>query len=143
MQSQMPQELHCPFCEQTTSKPQGLAGHIRYRHPKQYPKWLKNPSRLTDAMKSVSPKISAPEPKEAVVVAELSRDEKTSVSPASDGIPALDLINQVHAQLIGRKQKIEAELAGLTDLRKELEAIDIQIKALNDTLAVFKPSAAS
>src|ERR1017187_4081988 len=124
----MPQpELQCPFCEQTSARPQGLAAHVRSRHSKQYPKWLKTPSRLTDAAKP------APEPSgrpEAVHAA-----APVPSPPAAN--PALALLQHAHAELAQRKQTIEADLARMADLTKELEAVNAQIDALDKTLGVF------
>ena len=45
---------------------------------------------------------------------------------------------KAHAELLGRKQSIETELARQADLTKELETVNAQIQALDQTLAVFE-----
>jgi hypothetical protein len=131
-------ELQCPFCEQTSSRPQGLAAHIRNRHPKQYPKWLKTPTRLTDAQKGSIPAKSA---KHKELPAEpLAANVGQSVPAAAEVVatnPPLDLLKEARAQLTERKQSIEADLARMTDLTKELETVNTQIEALDKTLEVF------
>ncbi len=122
----MPQpELRCPFCEQTSSRSQGLASHIRSGHAKQYPKWLKMPTRLTDAVKGTAPK-SAKSPivkqsstKQVTVkraaakeVLELPVESRAQVevpvpsAPAVAANPALELLKQAHTQLVERRQNI-------------------------------------
>jgi hypothetical protein len=135
----MPQpEFRCPFCEQTSTRPQGLAAHIRIGHPKQYPKWLKTPTRLSDA------KQGAAVPKAAAPVTDTPQAGIDAPAPqAGETNPALDLLKQAHAQLSHRKQSIEAELARLADLTKELEMVNTQIQALDKTLGVFEPGAGS
>ena len=137
----MPQsEFQCPFCEQTSSRPQGLAAHIRNRHPKQYPKWLKTPSRLTDANReTVSPKTVKQAPELPGQPQTVDGEAPVSAPPAVAENPALDLLKKAQAQLIDRKQGIEAELARLGDLTKELETVNTQIQALDKTLGVFEP----
>src|SRR4051812_32815306 len=141
----MPQpELQCPFCEQTSGRSQGLAAHIRNRHPKQYPKWLKTPTRLADAAKGTAAPQTAEKVAKPPVVAEAVIDEASVTSPpAGETNPALDLLKQAHAQLTLRKQNIEAELVRLTDLTKELETVNTQIQALDKTLGVFEPGASA
>src|SRR4051812_40874043 len=119
----MPQsELRCPFCEQTSTRPQGLAAHIRNRHPKQYPKWLKTPTRLTDAQ------VSKPTLKHGAVP-EFEVDGASVATPAAATTnPTLDLLKQAHVQLNERKQSIEADLARMADLTKELETVNTQIE---------------
>jgi hypothetical protein len=126
-------ELQCPFCEQTSSRPQGLAAHIRSRHPKQYPKWLKTPSRLADAANQ--------QPEPPAIPQAVHAEAPVSSPPAVEANPALDLLKKAHAQLIARRQNIEAELARLTGLTKELETINTQIQALDKTLGVFESKA--
>ncbi len=135
----MPQtEMQCPFCEQTSSRSQGLAAHIRSRHPKQYPKWLKTPTRLTDArIGTAAPKAAKQAEPPAQRSSALSEAPVPS-RPAVDVNPALDLLKQAHAQLIERKQNIEAELVRLAGLTNELEAVNTQIQALDKTLGVFE-----
>jgi hypothetical protein len=58
--------------------------------------------------------------------------------PSMQANPTLDLLEKAHAQLIGRKQNLQAEIARLTDLTKELETVNTQIQALDKTLGVFK-----
>jgi hypothetical protein len=123
-------EMQCPFCEQTSSRSQGLAAHIRSRHPKQYPKWLKTPSRLADAAKQP--------PKPPAIAQAVHAEAPVSSPPAVEANPALDLLKKAHAQLLERKQSIESELARLTSLTKELETINTQIQALDKTLGVFE-----
>ena len=62
-----------------------------------------------------------------------------SSPPAAEVNPALDLLKKAHAQLIGRKQSIEDDLTRLTNLTKELETVNTQIQALEQTLGVFEP----
>ena len=142
--SKMPQhELQCPFCEQTSSRSQGLAAHIRSRHPKQYPKWLKTPSRLADASKgAVAPEAAtqppAKQPEPPAISQAIQAEAPVSALPAVEANPALDLLKKAHGQLVERKQSIEAELSRLTGLTKELETINTQIQALDKTLGVFE-----
>jgi len=70
-------DFHCPFCEQRSPRPQGLAAHIRSRHPKQYPKWLKVPTRIVDAQKTVA----APE--------SIEQPAEPSTVPSPAAVPAL------------------------------------------------------
>ena len=127
------QEWQCPFCETTSSRPQGLAAHIRSGHPKQYQKWLKDPQRLAQALKAGSatpseklkrPATPDPEPAEP------------TPAPGADN-PTLELLNEAHRQLTARKRTIETELARFDELKKELEAIDAQMQSLEQTLSVF------
>jgi len=135
-------ELQCPFCEQTSSRSQGLAAHIRNRHPKQYPKWLKTPTRLTDAKRGAVAANDAKKPPEPPAIAKaVHADAPVSSPPAVEANPALDLLKKAHAQLIERRQSIEAELARLTGLTEELETINTQIQALDKTLGVFESKA--
>jgi prefoldin subunit 5 len=55
-----------------------------------------------------------------------------------NGNPTMDLLNQAHVQLRTRKQAIEAELARLDDLNKELQIVDARIESLDKTLSVFQ-----
>ena len=129
------QEWQCPFCETTSSRPQGLAAHIRYGHPKQYQKWLKDPQRLAQALKAVSatppgkplkrPPTAVPEPAEP------------RPAPGADN-PTLELLNEAHSQLTTRKRTIESELARFDELKKELETIDAQMQSLEQTLSIFQ-----
>lgn len=133
-------ELHCPFCEQTSSRSQGLSAHIRIRHPKQFPKWLKKPTRLADAQK----RAVAPDPAEPVrepAAQPQSEHAQTPLSspPTLEANPALDLLKKAHAQLVERKHGIEAAIARMADLTKELETVNTQIQALDKTLGVFEP----
>jgi hypothetical protein len=129
-------QLQCPFCERTSSRPQGLASHIRNSHPKLYPKWLKTPSRLVDAQKSATPSKGA---KPKALAAEPHVEDAGQPVAATDVAtnPTLDLLKEARVQLIERKQKIEADLARMTDLTKELETVNTQIEALDKTLGVF------
>jgi hypothetical protein len=134
----MPQsQLRCPFCEQTSPRPQGLAAHIRNRHPKQYPKWLKTPSRLADAQSATTPAKKAKRTSEQAVVPPVKSDGQARAVPTVATNPALDLLKKAHAQLVERKQSIEADLTRMADLTKELEAVNTQIEALDKTLGVF------
>jgi hypothetical protein len=135
-------ELQCPFCEQTSHAPQGLAAHIRSRHPKQYPKWLKTPSRLADAQKSSAPP-EAPEqvPEPPAPLRAAGSEAPVLSKPATNANPALDLLKKAHVELVNRRKSIEAELARQTDLTMELEAVKAQIQALDTTLKVFEPKA--
>ncbi len=84
-----------------------MAAHIRGRHPKQYPKWLKTPSRLADASKGAVPVKAAKQPPERPAIAQAGHAE-SPVSPplAVEANPALDLLKKAHAQLLERKQSI-------------------------------------
>jgi small-conductance mechanosensitive channel len=129
-------QFQCPFCEQTSPRSQGLAAHIRNRHPKQYPKWLKTPSRLADAQRAdVAVTAEKPAQEQTVEQPVTSHGETASVPAAAN--PALDLLKKAHVQLVERKQSIQADLARLADLTKELEAVNTQIEALDKTLGVF------
>jgi hypothetical protein len=116
-----------------------LAAHIRNRHAKQYPKWLKTPSRLADAQKAGALPEAAQRSPETPAQSQAVGGEGTVLSHlAMEGNPTLDLLKRAHAQLIGHKQNLEAELARLTDLTKDLETVNTQIQALDKTLGVFK-----
>ena len=127
------QEWQCPFCLNTSTRPQGLAAHVRSGHAKQYPKWLKNPQRLQDALKPATQQ--APEP---LVASQPTEEAPLQAPPTMNGNPTMDLLNQAHAQLRTRKQAIEAELARLDDLNKELQIVDARIESLDKTLSVFQ-----
>jgi predicted phage-related endonuclease len=117
-----------------------LAAHIRNRHTKQYPKWLKTPSRLADAQKAAAVPEAAKQAPEPPAQPLAVHGEATVLShpAATDASPTLDLLKRAHAQLIDRKQSIEAELARLADLTKELDTVNTQIQALDKALGVFK-----
>src|ERR1700683_3866448 len=131
-------DFHCPFCEQTSPRPQGLAAHIRNRHPKQYPKWLKVPTHIEDAQKAGAAPESIEQPPEPSTVP--SPAAVPTPLPAGVATPALDLLKKAHAELVSRKESIEAELARVSHLTKELEILNTQIQALDQTLGVFEPS---
>ena len=134
--------LYCPFCEQTSSRPQGLAAHVRNRHPKYYSKWLKTPTRLEDAKNR-----SILASKSAEQIEPSGRDQdpaapspsRTPISPPEN--PTLDLLQQVHGQLLERKQSIEAQLGRLNVLTKELDAVNSQLEALDKTFGLFQSAA--
>ncbi len=132
-------DFHCPFCEQTSPKPQGLSDHIRNRHQKQYSKWLKTPGRLAPTQKAATPP-GVPEQLIQPLNPVPSAQQKVPVPSKQEApaIPALDLLKRAHAELISRKQSIEADLARQIDLRKELETIKEQIHSLDNTLGVFE-----
>jgi hypothetical protein len=135
------QELRCPFCEQTSSRSQGLAAHIRNRHAKQYPKWLKTPTRLADASNgAVAPRVATQpaQPEPPAIAQAIQAEAAVSVPQTIAANPALDLLKQAHRQLVERRQSIESELSRLTGLTKELETINTQIQALDKTLGVFE-----
>ena len=118
------QELQCPFCKQTSSRSQGLAAHIRSRHAKQYPKWLKTPNRLVDASNgAVAPKVATqpPQPEPPAIVQAIQTEAPVSAPQNVAANPALDLLKQAHRQLVERRQSIEGELSRLTGLTKELD----------------------
>lgn len=139
----MPQPLlQCPFCELTSSRAQGLAAHIRGRHAKQYPKWLKTPSRLEDAAKApVAAKPMKPAPEPPAIAQAVQAKARMASHPAVEANPALDLLKKAHAQLLERRQSIEAELARLAKLTTELETVNTHIEALEKTLGVFESKA--
>ena len=144
----MPQsELQCPFCERTSCPRQGLASHIRSAHPKQYQKWLENPTRLADAHSSATPpKAATPKQKRTPVLPPVEQEQPVEVSAAPTPEPtnsALDFLKQAHDQLTGRKQSIEADLACMAELTKELETVNAQIEALDKTLGVFESGASA
>src|ERR1017187_6844145 len=130
-------QLRCPFCEQTSTRPQGLAAHVRYRHTKQYPKWLKTPSRLADAQNVITPATKAQTTQLQPVAPAAKGDGEVASVPAA-AIQALDLLKKAHAQLVERRQSIQADLARMADLTKELDAVNTQIEALEQTLGVFQ-----
>jgi hypothetical protein len=137
------QQWNCPFCTTSSLRPQGLAAHIRYGHSKQYQKWLNNPQRLKEAQQAVSSASAdaAPIPSAARGPEQV---EPVHTPPIADSSTA-QLLHQAHAQLIARKRVIEAELARLDELKKELQTVEVQLESLDKTLAVFQqqPSAAS
>src|ERR1700759_4956371 len=102
--AQMPTSvLQCPFCEKTSSAPQGLSAHVRNGHPKQYPKWSKDPNRLK-AVRAKSqehhepekPKVSIAEPPKTSLQ-NVQASESHSPAPSDNG--ALGLLNQARQQL--------------------------------------------
>jgi hypothetical protein len=116
-----------------------LAAHIRIRHPKQYPKWLKTPSRIADAQKGAKATGNAQQvPEPPAQPQAVDHEAAVSFPPAMELNPALGLLKKAHSQLIDRKQSIEAELARLTDLTKELETVNTQVQALDKALGVFE-----
>lgn len=135
-----PREFHCPFCEKTSSRPQGLAAHIRIGHPKQNPKWLKTPSRLLDAQNTAgAPEAATTAPELPAQPHAVHGEGPVSLPPALKVNPALDLLKKAHVQLIDRKQSLEGDIARLADLTKELETVNTQIQALDQALGVFEP----
>src|SRR5579862_5012913 len=102
--------LQCPFCEQTSSRPQGLAAHIRNRHPKPYPKWLKTPTRLEDAKKAAGEATKAAEQIEPLAPQPKATEPAVPAAAptGANGNETLDLLREVHRQLLERKQRIEA-----------------------------------
>jgi hypothetical protein len=154
-------KLYCPFCPSTAARSQGLASHIRGAHPKHYKKWLLTPTRLEDA-KNRPVSDSQPAAKSAkaagkpsvsmVPVAATQHPPKPLPAVHSAGLalanepnsdnPALVLLDQAYAQLMQRKQSIQAEIGRLDGLNKELSAIEQQLEALGHTLKVFKPTEA-
>jgi hypothetical protein len=135
---QMPaQTFQCPFCEKTSSAPQGLSAHIRNNHKKQYGKWSKNPDRL-EVAKSKSPAQPEPvlEPPITAPIPEASPVHELAPSIV-DGNGTLELLNQARQRLADRKHEIEAQLAQMESLRAELEKMNTQIESLDGTLKVF------
>ena len=133
------QEWQCPFCPKTLTRPQALAAHIRNGHAKQYPKWLKNPQRLQDALKAATqqPPEQAQAP-ESPVVSQPTDAAPLRAPQTMNGNPTMDLLKQAQAQLRTRKQAIEAELARLDGLKQELQIINARIESLDQTLGVFQ-----
>ena len=126
-------DFYCPFCEKTSPRPQGLAAHVRNGHPRQYPKWLKLPTRLVDAQKRAAAPLESTTPPVKSATALLP-------SPApfgADANPALDHLKKAHAELVSRKESIEAQLARMSDLTNELKTVNTQIEALDKTIGVF------
>jgi len=127
-------DLPCPFCSKRMPNRAGLASHIRSAHAKSYAKW-RNQSHSHNAAKPPAPArvqvASAPEP---APIANLKVREKASIAPQD---PTLALLNKAYKQLNERKQAVEEQLQRFDDLRKELEAIDVQIESLETTLGVF------
>lgn len=140
----MPQiELQCPYCDTTSARPQGLAAHVRNRHPKQYPKWLKTPTRFQPASKGAA-STAQPVSKtaEASDVVETAPVQEAASSTRPQVEPAIDLLNKAHENLIARRGEIEKELSRFDDLKKELEQVNIQLESLDKTLGVFSGKAA-
>src|SRR5665811_1823810 len=94
------QESQCPSCPKTLTRPQSLAAHIRSGHAKQYPKWLKNPQRLQDALKAATqqPPEQAQAP-ESPVVSQPTDAAPLRAPQTMNGNPTMDLLKQAHAQL--------------------------------------------
>lgn len=98
------------------------------------------PNRIADAEKtSASPESIAP-PASAPSVAPLPPPAPVLSPLPADCNPALDLLKQAYAELVSRKESIEAQLARVSHLTKELETVNSQIQALDKTLGVFEPS---
>jgi len=134
--------LYCPFCEQTSSRPQGLAAHVRNRHPKYYSKWLKTPTRLEDAKnRSVLASKSAEQIEPSVRGQDSAAPSAGRTPIAAPENPTLELLQRVHGQLLERKQSIEAQLGRLNAFTKELEAVNSQLEALDKTLGLFQSAA--
>jgi hypothetical protein len=118
-----------------------LAAHIRNRHAKQYPKWLKTPTRLADARNgAVAPTVATqpPQPEPPAIAQTIQAEAPVTAPQTIAANPTLDLLKQAHSQLVERRQSIESELSRLTGLTKELETISAQIQALDKTLGVFE-----
>src|ERR1700722_13969056 len=135
------QLLQCPFCEKTSTAPQGLSAHVRNNHQKQYPKWIKNPNRFQPVQANLPKQPEsvrrAPKTQPGARGREASQ---TSAPPPADptGDGALQLVNQAREQLVDRKRVIEAQLAHVETLRTELERVNAQIESLDSALGVFK-----
>lgn len=138
----MPQLWKCPFCSSTSSRPQGLAAHIRYGHVKQYPKWLKNPNRIEEARQGALQETETEASKEQAPELAAESVEGVQLAAQSSENPTEQLLVQAQAQLVARKSVIEAELARLDDLREEIKTIEKQLESLNSTLAIFRPEPA-
>jgi hypothetical protein len=134
--------LQCPYCEKTSSAPQGLSSHIRNSHKKQFPKWIKDPNRLkpVEAKSQSRPKgVNAPPPSSEPLATVAEPPQATEAhATAPDGDGTLELLNQARRQLADRKQAIESQLAQMDHLRTELAQVNAQIESLDGTLGVFK-----
>jgi uncharacterized Zn finger protein (UPF0148 family) len=53
------QALQCPLCDATSLRGTGLTAHIRARHPKEYPNWIKDPNRIQAALNAAKPNKAA------------------------------------------------------------------------------------
>jgi hypothetical protein len=73
-----------------------------------------------DAQKAVTPEVTQLAPEPSAAVQPVPTEMPVSSVAAVAASPALDLLKKAHAQLIERKQSIEAELARMADLTKEL-----------------------
>jgi hypothetical protein len=140
------QDLQCPFCDITSARGTGLTAHIRGRHPNKYAKWVKDPNRLEAARMAAATKETAGKPSEAksaaapkqtAAKADSAAVKSTPVQPTATGNAALELLRTAQAHLGTRKESIEAEIARFDDLKKELEAVNTQIEALEKTLGAF------
>src|SRR6476661_6226972 len=122
--------LPCPFCEKTSSAPQGLSSHIRNSHKKQFPKWIKDPNRLKPVEgESQRPKAGKAPPRTPTRPAIVAEPPEATQSPTSspNGDGALELLNQARRQLADRNQAIESQLAQMEHLRTELAQVNAQI----------------
>ena len=147
------QNLHCPFCEATSTRGTGLSAHVRARHPNQYKNWNRNPDRFAEAAHSAAAPKAKPERKRQVGVmtpapvqplpqpVEQQRTESTAAKrqlSTANGNQALSLLQKVHDQLAARKDSIEAEIARVEALRIEHESVITQLAAINQAMTAFR-----
>ena len=154
-----PTKLQCPFCPTVSTRGTGLSSHIRSQHPREYGKWNKNPSRLTDAALAASPgKVSAKtssvdsvQPLPVDVGGEATRPRRAKLTDKVSSVDvepgfhaggandARGLVQKAYDQLRARKESIEAELARIEALRAEHESVTAQVAALDEAMNAFKP----
>ena len=117
-----------------------MSAHVRNGHPKQYPKWSKDPNRLkpVEAKAQERPKSVKQQPTTAEPPATIAEPMEAPHSLPSGPNGVLELVNQARQQLVDRKQTIESQLSKMEDLRAELGRVNAQIESLDNTLGVFK-----
>ena len=148
------QNLHCPFCEATSTRGTGLSAHVRARHPKQYKNWNRNPNRLVEAAEAgATPKAEPAGNRRVRVVppapvvlphpepVEQQRKQSTAAKPqlsTANGNEALTLLQKVHDQLAARKDSIETEIGRIEALRSEHESVVTQLAAIDQAMSAFR-----
>jgi hypothetical protein len=148
------QNLHCPFCEATSTRGTGLSAHVRARHSKQYKNWNRNPDRLVEAANAaVAPKakpetnlrvrgmppapVVQPHPEPVHQERTQSPTPKPQLSTANGNEP-LSMLQKVHGQLAARKDSIEAEIVRVEALRTEHESVVTQLAAIDQAMTAFR-----
>jgi hypothetical protein len=111
--------LRCPHCDQTFQRPQGLSGHVRYKH---------------GSLAAI--KVAPPLEKVEIPTADPMPDEATmTVGAANTGVSKY--LKTALEQLTRRQRQIEQELGRMEALQAEREVIRKQIDALSVAMQAF------